>query len=77
MGIVGVGGDFVFNDTATTEIYALPLHAALRSGLDGSGQLATILRAAYANPAIQSICKTDGLAYRVSEIVDGVDQLLA
>ena len=46
-------------------------------GLYGSGQLATILRAAYANPAIQSICKTDGLAYRVSEIVDGVDQLLA
>jgi 2-oxoglutarate ferredoxin oxidoreductase subunit alpha len=46
-------------------------------GLYGSGQLATILRAAYANPAIQSICKTNGLAYRVSEIVDGVDQLLA
>lgn len=47
------------------------------SGLYGNGQLATILRAAYANPAIRSICKTDGLAYRVREIVEGVDKLLA
>ncbi|MDP7496125.1 MAG: 2-oxoacid:acceptor oxidoreductase subunit alpha, partial [Roseibacillus sp.] len=47
------------------------------SGVYGHGQLATILRAASCNPAIHSICKTDGLAYRVSEIVDGVDNFLA
>ena len=47
------------------------------SGLYGNGQLATILRAAYCNPAIQSICKTDGLTFRVREIVEGVDQFLA
>ncbi len=46
-------------------------------GLYGNGQLATILRAAYCNPAIQSICKTDGLAYRVREIVAGVEKHLA
>lgn len=46
-------------------------------GLYGSGQLATILRAAYCNPAIESICKTDGLAFRVREIVDGVSERLA
>ena len=46
-------------------------------GVYGQGQLATILRAAYCNPAIQSITKTDGLAYRVREIVDSVDNFLA
>ncbi len=47
------------------------------SGLYGYGQLATILRGAYGLPSIQSICKTDGLAYRVREIVDSVDNFLA
>ncbi len=47
------------------------------SGLYGNGQLATILRAAYCLPSIQSICKTDGLAYRVREIVDGIEKHLA
>jgi 2-oxoglutarate ferredoxin oxidoreductase subunit alpha len=39
-------------------------------GLYGFGQLATLLRARYANPAITSITKTDGLTYKVSEIVE-------
>ena len=47
------------------------------SGVYGYGQLATILRAASCNSGIHSLCKTDGLAYRVSEIVDGVDSFLA
>jgi 2-oxoglutarate ferredoxin oxidoreductase subunit alpha len=47
------------------------------SGVYGSGQLATILRAAYCNPAVRSICKTDGLAYRIREIVAGVEDFLA
>jgi 2-oxoglutarate ferredoxin oxidoreductase subunit alpha len=41
-------------------------------GLYGYGQLATLLRARYANPAIQSITKTDGLTYKVSEIFERV-----
>jgi len=41
-------------------------------GLYGYGQLATILRSRYCNPAIQSITKTDGLTYKVSEIVEHV-----
>lgn len=40
-------------------------------GLYGYGQLATLLRACTANPAIQSITKTDGLTFKVREIVDG------
>ena len=43
-------------------------------GLYGFGQLATILRARYCNPAITSITKTDGLTYKVSEIVEKVAQ---
>ncbi len=39
-------------------------------GLYGYGQLTTLLRARYCNPAIKSITKTDGLTFRVSEIVD-------
>ena len=39
-------------------------------GLYGYGQLATLLRARYCNPAISSITKTDGLTYKVSEIVE-------
>jgi 2-oxoglutarate ferredoxin oxidoreductase subunit alpha len=39
-------------------------------GLYGFGQLATLLRARFCNPAIKSITKTDGLTFRVSEIVE-------
>ncbi|MFO1447568.1 MAG: 2-oxoacid:acceptor oxidoreductase subunit alpha [Opitutaceae bacterium] len=46
-------------------------------GLYGYGQLATLLRARYANPAIRSLTKTDGLTYKVSEIVNGVTHLSA
>lgn len=41
-------------------------------GLYGYGQLATLLRATFCNPAIESITKTDGLTYKVSEIVEHV-----
>jgi 2-oxoacid:acceptor oxidoreductase, alpha subunit len=41
-------------------------------GLYGYGQLAMMLRARYANPAIVSVTKTDGLTFKVSEIVAGV-----
>ena len=41
-------------------------------GLYGYGQLATLLRSRYCNPAIGSITKTDGLTYKVSEIVERV-----
>ena len=41
-------------------------------GLYGFGQLAMLLRARYANPAIRSVTKTDGLTFKVREIVEGV-----
>ena len=41
-------------------------------GLYGFGQLATILRARYCEPKIESVTKTDGLTYRVREILQGV-----
>jgi len=44
-------------------------------GLYGYGQLASLLRARYANPAIRSITKTDGLAFKVSEILAGIKEL--
>jgi 2-oxoglutarate ferredoxin oxidoreductase subunit alpha len=44
-------------------------------GLYGHGQLATLLRSRYANPAIRSIAKTDGLTFKVREIVDGIKRL--
>ena len=40
-------------------------------GLYGHGQLATILRAQFCNPKIESLTKTDGLTYRVREILEG------
>jgi 2-oxoglutarate ferredoxin oxidoreductase subunit alpha len=46
-------------------------------GLYGYGQLAMLLRARYANPAIRSITKTDGLTFKVREITDGVLRHLA
>jgi 2-oxoglutarate/2-oxoacid ferredoxin oxidoreductase subunit alpha len=45
------------------------------SGLYGYGQLAMLLRASLANPNIHSICKTDGLSYKVREIIAGVEKL--
>ena len=44
-------------------------------GLYGYGQLATLLRARCAIPAIRSITKTDGLTFKVKEILDGVARL--
>lgn len=41
-------------------------------GVYGFGQLTMMLRARYANPAIVSVTKTDGLTFKVSEIVAGV-----
>ena len=41
-------------------------------GVYGFGQLATILRARYCEPKITSFTKTDGLTFRVKEILDGV-----
>jgi len=41
-------------------------------GLYGYGQLATILRARYCDPKIRSLTKTDGLTFRVREILEGV-----
>ena len=38
-------------------------------GLYGFGQLATILRARYCEPKIESVTKTDGLTFRVKEIL--------
>src|SRR5437868_5261493 len=41
-------------------------------GVYGFGQLAIILRARYCAPKIESFTKTDGLTFRVKEILDGV-----
>lgn len=41
-------------------------------GLYGYGQMAMMLRARYANPNIVSVCKTDGLTFKVSELVSGI-----
>ena len=41
-------------------------------GIYGFGQLATILRARFCEPKIQSFTKTDGLTFRVKEILEGV-----
>jgi 2-oxoglutarate/2-oxoacid ferredoxin oxidoreductase subunit alpha len=41
-------------------------------GVYGYGQLATILRARHCEPKITSFTKTDGLTFRVKEILDGV-----
>lgn len=38
----------------------------------GCGQLATILRARYCDPKIRSLTKTDGLTFRVKEVLQGV-----
>jgi 2-oxoglutarate/2-oxoacid ferredoxin oxidoreductase subunit alpha len=41
-------------------------------GVYGYGQLATLLRARYCEPKISSFTKTDGLTFRVREILDAV-----
>ena len=41
-------------------------------GIYGFGQLATLLRARFCEPKIQSLCKTDGLSFLVKEILEGV-----
>ena len=46
-------------------------------GLYGYGQLTSLLRAKLANPHIHSICKTDGLSYKVREIVAGIERIKA
>lgn len=46
-------------------------------GLYGYGQLATLMRARHADPRIRSICKTDGLNYKVRDIVSRVEAALA
>lgn len=43
-------------------------------GVYGFGQLATLLRARFCDPKIQSLTKTDGLTFRVKEILDGIFQ---
>ena len=47
------------------------------SGAYGFGQLAMLLRARYADAKITSLCKTDGLAFRIREIVTGVEKKIA
>ncbi|MFT5107468.1 MAG: 2-oxoglutarate ferredoxin oxidoreductase subunit alpha, partial [Pseudoalteromonas tetraodonis] len=46
-------------------------------GMYGYGQLATLLRARYANPNILSLTKTDGLTYRVREILAGIERVVS
>ena len=46
-------------------------------GLYGYGQLASLLRTRYCNPRIRSITKTDGLTFRIREILDHVKRLTA
>jgi 2-oxoglutarate ferredoxin oxidoreductase subunit alpha len=45
-------------------------------GLYGYGQLAGILRASYCDPRIRGINKTDGLPFKVREILDVMHQKL-
>jgi len=46
-------------------------------GFYGNGQLATLLRARYCDPKIRSLCKTDGLTYKVREILEGVEKIVS
>jgi len=41
-------------------------------GVYGFGQLATLLRARFCDPKIESLTKTDGLTYRVKEILESI-----
>ena len=44
-------------------------------GLYGFGQLATLLRARYCDSKIQSLCKTDGLTFKIREIIEKIDAI--
>lgn len=44
-------------------------------GLYGYGQLASLLRAKTCNPAIRSLAKTDGLTFKIREIIKGIEAL--
>jgi len=44
-------------------------------GLYGFGQLATLLRSRYCNPAIRSLTKTDGLTFKIKEIMQGIEAI--
>src|SRR6266550_646490 len=46
-------------------------------GIYGYGQLAGLLRARYCDPKIQGVNKTDGLTFKVKEILEKVKQKLA
>ncbi len=46
-------------------------------GVYGQGQLATLLRSRFCNPKIRSICKTDGLTFKIREIIAGIDDFIA
>jgi 2-oxoglutarate ferredoxin oxidoreductase subunit alpha len=46
-------------------------------GLYGYGQLASLLRARYCNPTIRGINKTDGLTFKVREILERLHEKLA
>jgi 2-oxoglutarate ferredoxin oxidoreductase subunit alpha len=46
-------------------------------GLYGYGQLGALLRARYASPKIRGLNKTDGLTWRVREILEGVKKDVA
>jgi 2-oxoglutarate ferredoxin oxidoreductase subunit alpha len=46
-------------------------------GIYGYGQLCMILRARFCNPKIQGINKTDGLTFKVREILDAVSDRMA
>ena len=43
-------------------------------GVNNCGQLGSLLRIKYADPKIQSITKTDGITWRISEVVDRVHE---
>ncbi len=47
------------------------------SGVYGYGQLAMLLRASLADPRITSLCKTDGLGFRIREILTHAEKVLA
>jgi len=44
-------------------------------GIYGNGQLATLLRARYCDPKIVSTCKTDGLTFKVREIIESIESI--
>ena len=46
-------------------------------GINGYGQLCSILRAKYCNPKIKGISKTDGLTFKIQEILDAVSDKVA